>query len=105
VDEEDFVGDLCAPCHEFVATGRGIHSQAYRNDRELSPRKMTFDLEPLSSDDVVWRKELTCLFCRLTGCDHAFSFYGKGFEIQGIHSRCLDGHEARSAPLFDITLA
>ena len=37
-DEEDFVGDLCAPCHEFVATGRGIHSQSYRNARELAPR-------------------------------------------------------------------
>jgi hypothetical protein len=26
-----FIGDLCAPCHEFITTGKGIHSQAYRN--------------------------------------------------------------------------
>jgi hypothetical protein len=26
-----FIGDLCAPCHEYVTLGRGIHSQAFRN--------------------------------------------------------------------------
>ena len=28
-----FVGDLCAPCYEFLSTGKGVHSQAYRNKR------------------------------------------------------------------------
>ena len=31
-DEGEFVGDLCSPCHEFVTSGRGVHSQAYRNE-------------------------------------------------------------------------
>ncbi len=26
-----FVGELCAPCHEFITTGEGLYSQAYRN--------------------------------------------------------------------------
>lgn len=26
-----FIGDLCTPCHEFITTGKGTHSQAYRN--------------------------------------------------------------------------
>ena len=26
-----FVGDLCSPCHAFIATGKGNYSQAYRN--------------------------------------------------------------------------
>jgi hypothetical protein len=29
--EGQFVGELCAPCHKFVTTGNGVHSQAYRN--------------------------------------------------------------------------
>ena len=30
-----FVGDLCAPCHEFVTRGEGRYSQAYRNSLRL----------------------------------------------------------------------
>lgn len=30
-EEGEFVGDLCAPCHQFVAEGKGRYSQAYRN--------------------------------------------------------------------------
>ena len=26
-----FLGDLCAPCYEFITQGIGKHSQAYRN--------------------------------------------------------------------------
>jgi hypothetical protein len=26
-----FIGELCSPCHEFVTTGNGVYSQAYRN--------------------------------------------------------------------------
>jgi len=29
--EGQFVGELCAPCHKFVTTGKEVHSQAYRN--------------------------------------------------------------------------
>jgi hypothetical protein len=29
--EGQFVGELCSPCHEFVTTGNGVYSQAYRN--------------------------------------------------------------------------
>jgi hypothetical protein len=34
-DEGKFVGDLCSPCHIFVTSGRGVHSQAYRNARQI----------------------------------------------------------------------
>ena len=30
-----FVGDLCAPCHEFVTRGEGRYSQAYRNSLRI----------------------------------------------------------------------
>lgn len=30
----DFVGLLCAPCHSFISTGEGLHSQARRNELE-----------------------------------------------------------------------
>lgn len=29
--EGNFIGDLCAPCYEYITTGNGKHSQAYRN--------------------------------------------------------------------------
>jgi hypothetical protein len=29
--EGTFVGDFCLPCHTFITTGSGRHSQAYRN--------------------------------------------------------------------------
>jgi len=32
-DEGDFVGDLCAPCHSYLVLNKGVHSQAYRNER------------------------------------------------------------------------
>jgi len=31
--EGGFVGDLCSPCHEFITTGQGVCSQAYRNTK------------------------------------------------------------------------
>lgn len=27
----EFIGALCSPCHEFITTGKGVYSQAYRN--------------------------------------------------------------------------
>jgi len=32
--EGKFIGDLCSPCHEFITTGIGVHSQAYRNTQD-----------------------------------------------------------------------
>lgn len=32
--EGTFVGDLCMPCHSFIAEGQGVYSQAYRNAHE-----------------------------------------------------------------------
>jgi len=29
--EGSFIGDLCSPCHQFVTSGEGRYSQAYRN--------------------------------------------------------------------------
>jgi len=26
-----FIGELCAPCHEFVTTGNRVYSQVYKN--------------------------------------------------------------------------
>ena len=31
--EGGFTGDLCNPCYEFITTGKGIYSQAYRNTK------------------------------------------------------------------------
>jgi hypothetical protein len=99
-DEGKFIGDLCAPCHEFVATGRGVHSQAYRNAKRIEPRRVTFDLEFLALDDDD-RSVLKCLFCGLTGCDHAFALYGRlpRYMMVGIHAACLDSHEGTVASL------
>lgn len=27
----EFIGDLCSPCHQYITTGEGVWSQAYRN--------------------------------------------------------------------------
>ena len=31
-DQGGFNGDLCSPCHSYLITGKGTHSQAYRNE-------------------------------------------------------------------------
>ena len=30
-NEGKFIGELCAPCWEYITNGKGVHSQAYRN--------------------------------------------------------------------------
>jgi len=40
-DQGTFVGDLCAPCHTFVATGEGQYSQAYRNSLQIVAASFT----------------------------------------------------------------
>jgi hypothetical protein len=37
-----FTGDLCNPCYEFIATGKGVYSQAYRNTQT----------KPLSDEEI-----------------------------------------------------
>ena len=91
-DEGEFVGDLCSPCHRFVASGRGIHSQAYRNARQLEPRKVAFDVEFLPDDDGD-RESLACRFCMQGGCDRAITLRGHGTRRNGLHAKCLDRHE------------
>ena len=101
-DEGEFIGDLCAPCHRFVTSGAGVHSQAYRNAKRITPRRVTFDLEFLAPDDAD-RGVLKCMFCRLAGCDHSFALFGRGPSprsmMVGIHAACLDSHEETLAGL------
>jgi len=33
--EGSFIGDLCLPCHQFITTLEGRHSQAYRNSLKV----------------------------------------------------------------------
>jgi len=54
--EGSFNGDVCSPCYQFIAHGKGIHSQAYRNakpaeltDEEIISTMVQFDV--YSSDD------------------------------------------------------
>jgi len=94
-DEGEFVGDLCYPCHNFVTSGKGVHSQAYRNARRVSTRKMVLDLEFLPKDDTK-REELNCMFCKMKDCDHVISLWRWCNTPQriGVHDTCLDRHEA-----------
>lgn len=38
VGEGKFVGDLCAPCWDYITNGKGVHSQAYRNAQPKEPQ-------------------------------------------------------------------
>ena len=41
--EGSFNGDLCSPCYQFIAHGKGIYSQAYRNThpvKELTDKEI-----------------------------------------------------------------
>jgi hypothetical protein len=37
-NEGAFVGDLCAPCWDYITNGNGVHSQAYRNAHPKEPQ-------------------------------------------------------------------
>ncbi|MEI6155197.1 MAG: hypothetical protein WCQ90_14045 [Deltaproteobacteria bacterium] len=39
-DQGTFVGDLCAPCYEFITTRKGKNSQAYRNAVEVGKNEI-----------------------------------------------------------------
>ena len=36
--EGKFVGELCAPCWDYITNGKGVHSQAYRNAQPKEPQ-------------------------------------------------------------------
>ena len=46
VNEGKFIGDLCAPCWEYITNGKGIHSQAYRNAQPKEPQYLYAWFEP-----------------------------------------------------------
>jgi len=100
-NEGTFIGDLCSPCHAFVASGEGIHSQAYRNAKKISPRThMVLDLRSLPEKDDA-RQTLACLFCGRENCDLItfLWFHNCGFQRLGLHGDCVDRHEAVLAQL------
>ena len=37
-NEGKFVGELCAPCWDYITNGKGVHSQAYRNAQPKEPQ-------------------------------------------------------------------
>jgi hypothetical protein len=37
-NEGSFVGELCAPCWDYITNGNGVHSQAYRNAHPKEPQ-------------------------------------------------------------------
>lgn len=44
-----FVGLLCEPCHDFIAGGSSIYSQAYRNMRSMIDAAVAKDREACAS--------------------------------------------------------
>lgn len=48
IDEQDshgeFIGDLCSPCHEYIAGGNSNHSQAYRNALTTAAARLILDI-------------------------------------------------------------
>ena len=47
-----FIGELCAPCHEFVTTGNRVYSQVYKNTQRQWVGLTEEDLKLLSAE---WR--------------------------------------------------
>jgi hypothetical protein len=56
-----FVGELCAPCYEFITEGKGKHSQVFRNtviaEREWCAKFI--EDEYVRDFDKQWRIDLT----------------------------------------------
>lgn len=44
-DRGVFIGDLCSPCHSFIAKGEGQFSQAYRNSLQIMAHKFVMRME------------------------------------------------------------
>jgi hypothetical protein len=44
----EFTGDLCSPCHEYITTLSGKHSQAYRNALTTAAAVLIFHTSRLS---------------------------------------------------------
>lgn len=47
-----FVGDVCGPCYEFIATGKGENSQAYRN---ISIKELQAKIDMLEKENEIFR--------------------------------------------------
>lgn len=45
--EGQFFGDICGPCHRFITTGEGRHSQAHRNAVAIAERLLKKALSEL----------------------------------------------------------
>ena len=45
--EGAFAGPICSPCWQFITTGEGRHSQAYRNAIETAVQKLRRKLQLL----------------------------------------------------------
>jgi hypothetical protein len=59
----------------------------------IMPTTVTFQVTPLAKDDTD-RKELTCVWCNLRGCDGTIMLLGGGRTIiSGLHAHCLQMHE------------
>ena len=58
--EGSFNGDLCSPCYQFIAHGKGIYSQAYRNAKpaELTDEEIAEVYEKCewASGYVYWKE-------------------------------------------------
>jgi hypothetical protein len=60
--EGSFNGDVCSPCYQFIAHGKGVYSQAYRNakpaeltDEEILQQALfSFGNESENFDDSYW---------------------------------------------------
>ena len=46
-NEGEFIGTMCSPCHQFITTGEGVHSQAYRNAENLTIKKLVAKLQKI----------------------------------------------------------
>jgi hypothetical protein len=66
-----FTGDLCNPCYEFITTGKGVYSQAYRNTQT----------NPLSDEEI---KELLYCWDKNGGtvCDASMIEFARAIEAK-----------------------
>jgi hypothetical protein len=116
-DQGDFVGDLCAPCHSYIADNEGTHSQAYRNEIfkasmrsiakwltdnpggsrfivvEPSGRKIEMMERPSSprgaSWPTLWRDESSSIASTMTTSRPSPSRPGRGVLLGEVHGASL----------------
>ena len=52
--EGSFNGDLCSPCFQFIAHGKGINSQAYRNTHPVKEQLTDEEILQVYSESEIW---------------------------------------------------